>query len=472
MRPAGADDVVDELERIVADLARSREDSAESASPPETSFLMDTLPGGPVQMRQVDEEIASRHRDGRRWLWIGGSLAVVLTLAVLLLAPRWMAGGGVDSASPVPAEPSAPHQYYDQGIAALRHVYRPGSVDRAWESFQRAIALDADYAPAYSGLARACWERYRESKDSIWLEQAMNNVNHALQLSAHLTSARVNLGLIQLSMGNTDEARREFEGVIVLDPDNFDAYRGLGDYYRAVGEPEAAEASYRRALELRPESVIIHSTVGVLNYQQGRYREAETAFRRSIEIDPNVSSNYRNLAAIYHMQDRYAEAAQALQKALEIRPEARVYSNLGTLYFFQGLYQQALSAYLEAIDRGGNDFQLWGNLGDAYRWTPDNTEKAKEAFRTAIQLLQKELDQKPDDRPSQRHACRVSGQGWGLGRSPATACASQRLGGLRHRLAEPRNPGRRDCWRSRFGFPFLASSSRCGVSSPGVSERS
>ena len=40
---------------------------------------------------------------------------------------------------------------------------------------------------------------------------------------------------------------------------------------------------------------------------------------------------------------------------------------------------------------------MWGNLGDACRWTPDHEERAREVYLRAIQLLKEELAAKPQD---------------------------------------------------------------------------
>lgn len=105
---------------------------------------------------------------------------------------------------------------------------------------------------------------------------------------------------------------------------------------------------------------------------------------------------HSSLAAALHMSGRYGEAAEQLQKALQIRPDAPTYSNLGTLYFFQGLYPQALEAFERAIELGANDYLNWANLGDALRWT-ERPERAAEAYRRAIQLARRELAAAPED---------------------------------------------------------------------------
>jgi serine/threonine-protein kinase len=97
------------------------------------------------------------------------------------------------------------------------------------------------------------------------------------------------------------------------------------------------------------------------------------------------------------MQGRFADASAQYQNALQIRPSASTYSNLGTSLFFQGLYQQSVTAFEKAIELGASNYQIWANLGDAYRQTPGNEEKARETFQTAIRLVRDELSGKPDD---------------------------------------------------------------------------
>ena len=46
---------------------------------------------------------------------------------------------------------------------------------------------------------------------------------------------------------------------------------------------------------------------------------------------------------------------------------------------------------------GANNAQNWINLGDAYRWTPGNEDKAKDAYRTAMEMIRDELAAKPND---------------------------------------------------------------------------
>lgn len=126
---------------------------------------------------------------------------------------------------------------------------------------------------------------------------------------------------------------------------------------------------------------------GLALFQAARYEEAAALFREASSLEDDFALPLTNLAAALHMQGEFGQAAEALQAALRIRPDPATYSNLGTLYFFQGLYPQAVSAFEQAIEHGANDYLVWANLGDAYRWTSGREEDAQRAFTRALQLI-------------------------------------------------------------------------------------
>jgi serine/threonine-protein kinase len=89
--------------------------------------------------------------------------------------------------------------------------------------------------------------------------------------------------------------------------------------------------------------------------------------------------------------NRPDDAAAAYQKALEIEPTSGTYTNLGNLRFDQGRYRDAVMAFEKARELNATRYVTWGNLGDAYRWSPGERPKAAEAYRKAIELAQDQV---------------------------------------------------------------------------------
>src|SRR5205823_329543 len=71
--------------------------------------------------------------------------------------------------------------------------------------------------------------------------------------------------------------------------------------------------------------------------------------------------------------------------------------NLGTLRFYQGRYADSVAAFEKATTLGANNSEIWGNLGDAYRWTPGDAEKATQAYGEALRLIKDEISKDPAD---------------------------------------------------------------------------
>jgi serine/threonine-protein kinase len=330
----------------------------------------------------------------------GVLLALVLAGAGAGLLLRSRSGElGVPVADDPAAEPlpQTAADFVRRGRALLDRYDKEGYVEEAVDAFQRAIALDPSSAPAHAGLAMAGWRRYREDRDPVWLEHALANARRAESLNPVLTSAVVALGLVEAARGEPEGARDAFERALRLEPGNADALRGLGDLAVEREDLEGAEALYREAIAARPQDAELEALLGGVFYRRGDYAAAAEAYARATGIAPDNHLTWKNLGAALHMRGLYAEAAESLQRAAELRPDPAVYGNLGTLYFFQGLHPQAVAAFERAIEAGANNYVAWGNLADAYRWTPGNEARAAEAYARAIQLAERALDRKPDD---------------------------------------------------------------------------
>jgi eukaryotic-like serine/threonine-protein kinase len=337
-------------------------------------------------------------RPKRGWKWIAATiLAVGIVGGFSLLAPRWwhaFRDSGVASAIHLPASAA---EWNRRGHAYLFRYDRAGNVDHAIESFQKALEQDQENAAAYAGLGKAYAYKHSENQDPQWLRQATANANRALQLGPLLADAHVSMGFAYSEALNYHDAEREFRRAIELEPSNADAQLLLGYCLYREKRPAEAEQTYRTLIQEHPDDWRAHQFLAAFLYRTERYEDAISAFGKAISLAPDNASIYRILGLAYHMLDRDAEATEALQKALAIRPSPSVLTNLGTVYFYEGRYLDAMSAFQSAISSGANSYGNWSNLGDAYRFTPGNESKAREAYGHAIQLVEQQLSKSPDN---------------------------------------------------------------------------
>ena len=363
-------------------------------------------PGASATARVGDAALRAREWAGERGrkVWVVSALAVVAALVALgVLAyrrgdPPPAAAVAAPTAPALAVDASAgPYELFQQGMEYLKRQDKEERVNAAVEAFRTAVSKKQDYAPAYAGLGLAYVLKHSFNRDKTFLEQAVQNARRAVELDGHVALGRVSLGRAYVEKGEYAAAEAELKQALTLEPDSADAHRALADLHAAKRNPAEAERLYRKAVELRPDDWALPYALGVFYFRSSRYPDAERALADSIRLAPDCHMSHRDLGAVFHMQGRFPEAAAEFQKSLQIKPGAAAYTNLGTALFFQGLYQQAVAAMEKAVELGANNHQLWANLGDAYRYTKGNEQKAAEAYTRAVQLARKEMERRPGD---------------------------------------------------------------------------
>jgi tetratricopeptide (TPR) repeat protein len=388
-RPRDAGEVVACLEEATTGMPAPRPPPADRAPGPPSDEA--TFIAGRPRAADFEGSSATFPRGRRTFLRSGGFVAGALLLA---LALAWQ-GGRLAA----PPHTTGTYELYEEGLAALRRYDKPGNLDDAIADFRQIIGRVPDHAAAHAALARACQLKFvGQSKDRMWLDQALPLAERAVALDSYLASARVSLGLVYTSLGRRDEAKREIEKAIQLEPGNADAQFALGNLYEARTQLDLAKVAYQRAITLRPDRQF-YDYLGALYLRTGRLAPAIAAFQSSIRLAPDGYQGYSNLGAAYFTQGDLAKAAAQFQKALEIHPEPSLYSNLGNLYFAQGLYPQAAQAFEQALGLpgGANNYRIWGNLGDACRFLPEGSARYREAYSRALQLLADPIQAAPRD---------------------------------------------------------------------------
>jgi serine/threonine-protein kinase len=273
----------------------------------------------------------------------------------------------------------------------------PDNLDRSLALLNHAIELDHEYAPAYASLTFAYYEKNRAHADPQWAKQATESAGRALQLDNYLAESHLAAGVAAMLIGKNGEAEKEFLKASDLDPKSSKPHRWLGFLLTRSGNSKQAEQELKRAITLDSSDWRASMDLGLLYYKTDRFAEAATAWEKVSKLTPDNFRVLNNLAAAYHMMGRTEDAASVLQRSLEMKPDGYAYGNLGTLRFFQGRYEDAVPAFEKAVKMNANDYLMWGNLGDAYRWAPGQAPKAQPAYQNAIRLIREELATNPRD---------------------------------------------------------------------------
>lgn len=340
---------------------------------------------------------AARPRKQVRWYAAGA-------LAAALLPGGWFVYTQMGRTKPV-AQPetftidgnASPRELVEQGRRFFSFFYRPKYLDQALSALQAAIAKDAGYAPAHAALAEVYLRRNMNERDPQWVRLADQHAAKAVELNPDLAAAQHALAMVQMERGDRKAARATLRKALDLDPRSGEAQLTLAKLQAADRDTDGAVKSFSEALRLSPDNWLVQMDAGIFHFRQGRYEEAARLWNKAGGLTPDNDLVFRNLSSVYLLQDRFDEAAAAIQRALEIRPSAPHYSNLGYVRFFQGRYLDAIAPFEKAVELSPNKYLYWGNLGDAYRWSPGKADKAKQSFQRALELVRESIATSPND---------------------------------------------------------------------------
>jgi tetratricopeptide (TPR) repeat protein len=137
--------------------------------------------------------------------------------------------------------------------------------------------------------------------------------------------------------------------------------------------------------------------MGNFLFSSGRFAEAVPYYRRTANMMPDNFMAINNLGAVHFMLSEFDQAAEAWQRAIALNPNAVTYSNAGSSLYFSGRYREAVDMFQKAVEQAPEDYELWGNLGDAYRFTSELQELAVPMYQNAIKLALAHLEVNPSD---------------------------------------------------------------------------
>ncbi len=286
---------------------------------------------------------------------------------------------------------------YLAGLAALRQPADQSRLDGAETSFNKAIAIDPDFAGAYAGLCRTQTRQFSRSRDPAALQSAERTCRKALSLDPQLLETEKALASIAVSDGRFGEAAAAYAGLLQRNPSDADAYIGLGEAMAGLGKSAEAEANYRRAVNAEPAYWGAHAALAKHLFERGKVDEAAAAQRKVTELVPPSAGAWSNLGAILQMKGDFEGALQAYGRSLQLEPGKDAYSNLATTYFYSNRFPEAVANYERAAALGEHDYVIQGNLADALWQADGRRNDAIARYRRAILLAEAELESKPSD---------------------------------------------------------------------------
>jgi serine/threonine protein kinase/Tfp pilus assembly protein PilF len=223
---------------------------------------------------------------------------------------------------------------------------RSDNLGKAIDFYEQALAKDAHYALAHSGIAD-CYSALGSTVGGLRPAEAFPKARaaaeRAVALDASLSEAHASIGLCALLYDwDWAAAEREFRRSIELNQDNAIAHYRYAFLLVVIGRTEDAIRESLRAAEADPLSGMSATSPGLVFYMSRRYDEAISVLKKVLEVHPDFPYPYSILAWSYHAKGQLMEAVSWAEKGVLIGRIAYSLSNIGLLYGLAGRHGDAL----------------------------------------------------------------------------------------------------------------------------------
>jgi adenylate cyclase len=220
------------------------------------------------------------------------------------------------------------YEYYLRGLQCLPRLTTPDLATSA-RMFERAIELDPNYSPAFAGLAMVhatLHEWFGAKADD--LAAAERASRRALELTPDLAEAHVARGCALALSRRYDEAAKEFEDAIRLNPNLFDAYYYFGRASFAVGNIERSAELFGKAAATRHEDfqspLLQGQALRMLGHKEQALepqREGIHRAERALKLNPyNIRALSLGAGTLFHTGEP-ERALEWARRAIQLNPD-------------------------------------------------------------------------------------------------------------------------------------------------------
>ena len=253
-----------------------------------------------------------------------------------------------------------------------------GELDEAISYFRRALELEPEFAEAKASLARLLIEQGRS-------DEAVDYLREALDADPGNAGTLTQLGLTLQSQGKLDEAVDRYRQALRLEPGSAEAHFHLGNTLASQEKFDEAIEHFRQALRARPDMAEVHDRLGSALREEGKTEDALRSYREALRLDPELAAAHNHLGVTLKEQGRVDEAIRHYRRAVSIDPTlAGAHNSLGSLLGSQGKIQEAMQYFRLALEADPDFDEAHNNLGLALRMTSGDRQEALVHFRAAM----------------------------------------------------------------------------------------
>ena len=189
----------------------------------------------------------------------------------------------------VPTDNLEAYEYYVRGCD-YEEVLQGKNAEMAIEMFERAVALDQDFALAWAQLGKLrTWRIFIGRETKSQLPEAEAAIRKSFEISKDLPEAHTALGYFYYwGFRNYDAADEQFHLALLGQPSNVQAWQGLGLTMRRRGQWEEGLAMIKKAQRLSPLESDLSNDLVEFYVQAGNFDAALAANEQNLSKHPDI----------------------------------------------------------------------------------------------------------------------------------------------------------------------------------------
>ena len=272
------------------------------------------------------------------------------------------------------------YKYYSEA----RKYHMEGENQQAIPFYEKAVAVDPEFAMAYRGMAMAYGNLGYGGKRRKYLQKAF-------ELSDRISDRErywIQADYFRISAETYNKAIEACNRLLELYPDDTKGHEVLGLVYMYIEEWDKAIARYQVQTQIvGKEFVYIYTNLAYLYHAKGLYDKAKEVLDYYLDNFTDHPLIHLSLADNYIFQGKYDLALGEADKALALNPMSM---SKGPIYHLQGDFVEAEKDYKRWLGMDNVIWQLQGRswLDVLYR-TQGQFEKAREEAQQGFELAEK-----------------------------------------------------------------------------------
>lgn len=194
--------------------------------------------------------------------------------------------------------------------------------------------------------SRAYWQRGRALLQQGNTVQAAAAFDRAIARDSNYWPAYLDRGIVRLQERDGYAAIQDFEAVLRIVPAHAQAHLLLGNAWSLTGKVDQAMACYRRAAQANPDYADPHYNMGTLHYYRNQLAEAIECHKQALARNPGFALAHSNLGIAQEASGETKAALASYEAAIAAKPDgASGYWNKALLLLRNGEFDEGWKFY-------------------------------------------------------------------------------------------------------------------------------